>query len=1314
MTNISFTLLLLPKHIIHMHRNWKGQVLAVLAVFIGVTGVFAQKGQASVKSIFWSENDPIFVDPDSRTGAFPSSEFGFLPLIVEGIQLPQGANDFNAEVNVVESDFISTSNFSAEELKYIAEDFKVFDSFRYGAEESYGTIKFLPFRRARGSSQVERVLSYSFSSSWAIGPRPSISGSRMVDNSVLAEGTWYKIAVPSDGVYRINRSFLQSMGIETDELSKDQINIYGNGGTQLPYDNSVPRPDDLLKNAIYISGNGNSFASNDYILFYAKGPDEWDRLQDAEPGSIEPDRFVHHKHYYSDSAYYFIRIDDVDPKRINLVSSLDDSPDKVVTTFQDRQFYENDQNNLAKSGREFFGEQFNDISSGFSYSFQVPNATNDPAYLKLRVAGRNTSGAASSFTVNVEGVSTELGIANTSVSATADLAKLSSDIITFNPADNSVGVSLNFNASNPGAQGWLDYLQLNLTRELIMPGSYLEFRDTTGVGPGVIAEYQIGNAATASFLWDITDPTNVFEIDVEPEASVLTFRQPADELREYVAFNIGAAEEPTFVSAIENQNLHAVENIDMVIIAQPGLQASATTLADFHAQEGMEVMIVSLQKIYNEFSSGNRDVTALKMFMKMLYDKAGGDPDIAPKHLLLFGDGSYNNKSFTGNAANYIITYESENSINPVSSIVSDDYFGFLDDNEGEAIEDKLDIGIGRLPVSTPTQANAVVNKILRYASENSGIDPAAHCGEGQSGVYGAWRNIISFVSDDQDGNVIDGNVHMRHSDEHADSIYTKYNDFDVTKIYMDAYTQSSTPGGERYPDAEQAIRRRVENGALIVNYIGHGGERGWAHERVLTLPTIQNWTNTDRLPLFMTATCELSRFDDPGVESAGELMILNPNGGAIALLTTTRIVYSASNQRLGRAFYMNVFSGDAGEPLTLGEITRRTKNDTIALNATTNMRNFSLLGDPALRLAQPKFNVYTETLNEDLIAQQDTIKALQEVTITGYVGDENGNKLTSFNGVIYPTVFDKKQEVVTQDNDNVNPYSYEVFENVIYKGKTSVVNGDFSFTFPVPRDISYAIGTGRVSYYAVESEGSRDAHGNSESFYIGGTLDGAELNTVGPEIELFMNDESFVHGGTTDQNPILVAKVFDENGINTVGNGIGHDITAVLDGNVESTIILNDYYEADLDTYKSGEVRYQLSTLTEGPHKLTFKAWDAHNNSSQSSVDFVVAQDEELALEHVLNYPNPFTTNTQFFFEHNQSCEYLDVRIQVFTVSGKLVKTMDRTMLNEGFRSEAIEWDGLDDFGDRIGRGVYVYKVEVSTPTGKKAEAFEKLVILR
>jgi hypothetical protein len=501
-----------------------------------------------------------------------------------------------------------------------------------------------------------------------------------------------------------------------------------------------------------------------------------------------------------------------------------------------------------------------------------------------------------------------------------------------------------------------------------------------------------------------------------------------------------------------------------------------------------------------------------------------------------------------------------------------------------------------------------------------------------------------------------------------------------------------------------------MEKGALIMNYTGHGGANGLAHERVLRIDDVLSWENRDRLPLFMTATCEFSRFDEWEETSAGELVILNPDGGGIALLSTTRLVYSGPNHALNEAFYRYVFKKDENNRnYRLGDIIRLTKNST---SSGINKRNFTLLGDPGLELAYPRHKVRVEAINGTPVSESvDTLKALGKVTISGLMEDEQGNALEDFNGIVYPTVFDKSSTITTLQNDPEPKMNFSLRNRVLYKGKASVTNGRFEFSFIVPKDISYHYGFGKLSFYA--DNGLEDANGSFHQVTIGGSADSAANDSQGPELEVFLNDENFVYGGMTDANPVLLAYVSDSNGINTLGNGIGHDLTAILDGNTNQTIVLNDFYESDTDSYKSGKILYTFKSLEAGPHNLKVKVWDVYNNSSEQTIEFIVNTGEDLVLDHVLNYPNPFTTHTQFFFEHNQPNADLDILVQVFTVSGKLVKTIDYQSPASGYRVGPIDWDGRDDYGSRIGRGVYIYRVKVRTSLGQSAEKFEKLVIL-
>ena len=753
---------------------------------------------------------------------------------------------------------------------------------------------------------------------------------------------------------------------------------------------------------------------------------------------------------------------------------------------------------------------------------------------------------------------------------------------------------------------------------------------------------------------------------------------------------------PNLEGVVANQNIHGIiGQPDFVIVSHPNFINEANSLASFHENiDSLDVAVVQTTQVYNEFSSGAQDVTAIKGLMRMLYERAVDSTEL-PRYLLLFGDGSYDNKNQISNNTNFVVTYQSVNSLNPTGSYVSDDYFGLLDENEGESTLDDLDIGIGRIPIKSVAEAQDVLNKMLHY-EEASTMNP--------------WRNELCFIADDEDGN-----IHINDADNIAMMLDTTYADYNIDKIYLDAYAQESTPAGQRYPAVKDAINRKMENGSLILSYTGHGGELGWAHERVLENLDINSWSNYDNMPLFLTATCEFSRFDDPDRTAAGEYVFLNPNGGAIAMLTTVRLVVSGQNEILSSNFFNTVFKPVNGEMPRLGDVCMKTKN--LSGNG-QNTRKFVLIGNPAQRLAYPKHIAVTDSINYMAVSgASDTLKALSKVTISGHIERTSGEKFSSFNGTIYPTVYDKASSVTTLRNDSQsNIKIFMLQKNALFRGKASVVNGEFDYIFIVPKDIAYQPGFGKISYYA--EDGETDANGSYEDFVIGGTSSNIEPDNTGPEVRMFLNDTNFVDGGLTDENPVLLAFLSDKHGINTTGNGIGHDIVAILDEESDNPIVLNEEYEADRDSYKSGSLQYPFANLSVGAHKLSLKVWDVYNNSTQVFTDFIVAESANLALSHVVNYPNPFTTYTEFWFEHNRPGEFLDVQIQVFTISGRLIKTINTNIVTHGFRPNPsqwpdLQWDGKDDFGDKIGRGVYVYHLKVRTSEGEMANQYEKLVIL-
>ncbi len=508
------------------------------------------------------------------------------------------------------------------------------------------------------------------------------------------------------------------------------------------------------------------------------------------------------------------------------------------------------------------------------------------------------------------------------------------------------------------------------------------------------------------------------------------------------------------------------------------------------------------------------------------------------------------------------------------------------------------------------------------------------------------------------------------------------------------------------------------------MTYLGHGGPKGWAQERILNISDIFSWDNNSQLPIFLTATCTFAGYDDPTFVTAGEEVLLNASGGAAGLLTTVRAVYANANKELtNRALSYLLRKDDQGRPLPLGIAFRNSKNDLGSNFTIDNSRKFTLLGDPAMPIALPRYEVNTIAIGEPAsdTAALDTLRALQQVTIRGEITDQDGNRVESFNGIIYPTIYDKAQMVNTLGQGANVVRQYRIQQNIIFKGRASVSNGSFEFSFVVPKDINYELGFGKISYYAADESQMIDAAGSFSNFLIGGTDPNAVADDQGPKVEVFMNTQDFVFGSAVNPNPTLLVRLSDDNGINVVGNSIGHDLEGVLNEDTQNTYLLNDFYESDLDDYTAGEVRYPMKDLPEGRHRISVKAWDVANNSSEGYTEFVVAQSEEVALQQVLNYPNPFTDRTCFQFDHNLANQDIEVLIQIYTVSGRLVKTLQTTMFTDGAlrQDDCIEWDGRDDFGGRLARGVYLYKVKVrAANTGASQLSgesdFEKLVILK
>jgi hypothetical protein len=1198
--------------------------------------------------------------------------------------------------------------------KHLATKFELKERSSLAAGKNLNVHWLYPFR-INEQSQVEELVDYEIK--WGItanSNRERLKKSASFANqSVLASGTWYKIALTQDGVYKIDKSFLSSMGINIAALDPRKIRVYGNGGKVIPELNGAFRYDDLQENAIKVIGESDGvFDDNDYVLFYGTGTEYWSQTANKWM------RFSRQKNYYSDTSYYYLNFDIGNGKRITSLSSSSLPANVSTSTYDYYNLHENDAINFIKSGRQFFGEYY-DINTSYSFAFTDGNfVTGDSIFIQASAAGRALTPTYFSVTGNgINGSITTNGVnINFYLDPYADAQTGTFGGVNNNSADINIAVTKQTAAS----LGWFDYMLVNARRNLVINKQF-QFRDSRVSAPGNICNFTLSNPSNYSVsIWNITDPLTPYEQAFNTTGTNISFSAPTDSLIQYAVIPSNNYYKPIYYSKVSNQNLHAIQQADYIIVAYPSFVPYAQRLAALHQQnEGLTSAIVTTEQVYNEFGSGKPDASAIRDFIRMLYSR-NLSSNKQPRYVLLLGDGSYDNKTRNLSInSNLIPTYETPNSTSVLSSTASDDFFGLMDPGEGAQAESigAMDIGIGRFTCRLASEVNAVVTKIENYYRKDPDfkIDDSniTNCTATAETTMGDWRNWLLFMGDDKDQA-----IHMSQADALALQVQASYPGFNIDKVYLDAYRRFSTPGGERYPDAAEDMNKRIKKGALIYNYTGHGGEVGLTEERVLDVETINGWTNINKPPLFITATCEFSRYDDPGRTSAGEYALLNPNGAAIGLLTTCRLAFSSTNSVLNTTLFNYMFKKlPNGSKPALGDIIRETKAN---LSQSIYYANFHLLGDPALTLAYPDQKVITSKINTHTVSTStsDTLSALSKITVSGFVADTMGNKLTNFNGVVYPTVFDKEIDVLGLLNDPDSysgapgtPFKFKLQKNILYKGKAEVKNGDFSFTFIVPKDISFAYGPGKISYYA--TNGVTDATGYFKNVVVGGGAKNAPVDNDGPQVSLFMNDKNFVNGGTTNEKPVLYANLTDSSGINTLGTGIGHDISVVLDRNTTKPVILNDYYEAALNSYQSGRVRYPFEELSEGNHTLSFKAWDIQNNSSIVTTDFVVAPSAELALTHVLNYPNPFTSTTKFFLEHNQACTPLKVTVQIFTVSGKVVKTIQRSVTCEGFRPEGIDWDGKDDFGDKLGRGVYIYKVSILNTENKKAEKTEKLVIL-
>ena len=1115
--------------------------------------------------------------------------------------------------------------------------------------------------------------------------------------SVLANGKWYKIAVPGTGLYKVDYAFVTgALGVSPSAIDPARIRVFGNGGRMLSENNAITREATIEENAIWVNDGGDgNFGPGDYFVFYATGPTDW-KIDSANG------RFKHTKNLYRDKGHYFLNFDQGTGKRVTPQAGTPQG-NVTVTSFNGYAVHEEDLYNPGKLGKIWWGEEFGDgAGKTKSRTIDLELGPVSQAFFDIQLGSRTPSDG-NIFKIGINGQIVPDVLIGPAARNDEDIPVSSVhgqyDLTSF--THNTASVSFTYIAGATGGTGYLGYIEANTRRALHLNTNSLMFRDWNSVKAGNVANYQVTGANSFTRVWDVTDPHNAVVMNGSLNGSTYSFSQDAAVLHEFAAMNDANLASPEFVGTVDNQNLFGSDQVDYIIVTNPAFLAAANELADFHRQRsGMRVIVATTDQVYNEFSSGAQDVSAIRDFARMFYDRAGTDENQMPRYLMLFGDASYDYKDRIPNNTNFVPTFESAESFSVIYSFLNDDFFGFLDDNEhieNVSIANALDIGVGRLPVKTPAEANDVVKKIIHYKS------PAS---------LGAWRLSTTLIADDEDN----AGDHLDDAEVMDTTIIANSDIYNSTKVYQDAIPMISTPGGHRAPEANKAINDQIFKGTLLMNYSGHGNTQVLSHERILTQDDYNKWRNIDKLPFMVTATCDYGRFDHPEYVSAGERLILKNNGGVIATLTTTHLVYAYANRMLNQSFLAAQFQHVNGRWNTFGDAIRIGKNSVYAKASTThdvivNFRKFALLGDPALEPNFPQYFVNTDSILDGVTGEPvDSIGALGSYVIKGNVADVNGSVLDWFDGRLSLTFFDKPRTVSVTTASGKK--EFDVRSNIIYKGKATVTDGRFSIAFIAPKDINYEYGKGKVSYYA--ENGKTDGAGADTSFTVGGFSDNPVIEGTPPIVRPYIGDSLFRNGGLTGSNTLLFVILEDETGINVSGNSVGHDLTAVLDGDVANPYIMNDYYETQENTYKRGYVSFPLSDLSEGRHILTVKAWDVNNNSGEGHVMFEVADGKIVKVQNLVNYPNPFRNTTTFRFEHNHPDETMEAELNIYNTAGMPVRYIKQVFVPTGSHANEITWDGTADNGAILPSGVYLYRMRIATENSAETTAYQKLVIVR
>lgn len=1120
------------------------------------------------------------------------------------------------------------------------------------------------------------------------GSYGSAQTGRYAEASVLASGDWVKVRVSETGMHKVTYEQMVDMGI----ANPMNVRVYGYGGGVLEEDFEKRYVDDLpVVPTVMVMGADGVFGKGDYIVFYAQGPVSWQ--YNTARKAME-----HKNNPYSLYGYYFITSSRGAAEAMPYKSRPAATEEEVIEVYDYRYLHETDRVNVLSSGKVFFNEEFTLTKPTHTFDVSVPDmVAGEEAQVRIHAAHQASS--TERIAVSINGVA----------AGTVNMAGLSGNnemedatvTIPFTPQSGDIRLSMTYSTTKQTAH--LDYFAISAKRRLRKEAAApLAFRYTDKIGSGSgYCTYKISGTSESTVVWDVTDLDSIMAVEAVYEGGATTIVEPTDVYREYVAFDPEGDRlpSPVVVGRVANQNLHALSQADMVIIAPSEFVSEAQRLADAHrVTDGMTVNVVEAGTVYNEFSSGTPDATAYRRLMKMLYDRAASE-DLAPKYLLLFGDGSFDNrqllKSNTDKDVYRLLTYQSDNSYSEVASYCTDDYFGFLDDNEGSNIAAAvMDIAVGRIPAYTVEQAKAVVDKTIRYMEND---DP------------GAWKNQAIFLADDGDGN-----SHIEGADTVCNLTRELYPSMLTRKLYFDSYKQESSASGASYPTLKKEFFDYVNSGVLMINYMGHGGYNGWADERILGMEDVPEMYN-ERLPLWVTATCNFSRFDH-FLESTGEMLLTHADGGAIGLVSTSRTVLSHQNNLINLAFTQEILRERDGELNTVGEALMRAKNKRAAVSD-INRLSFVYLGDPAVRLNYPTTHTVTvDTINgHDVTSGTDTIGALGLTVIKGRVADRAGDGAAdeTFNGYVEVKVFDKMQSITTLCNDaGSSPFTYTYRSNPIYSGKASVTEGRFEIQFIVPKDIKYNFGSGEIILYAADEEQGLEGNGHCNSVIVGGESPDIVWESEGPQIRMYLNSPDFTDGSEVNENPLFVAHVSDQNGINTIGTGFGHDIILKIDNSAQQEYVLNSYYESVYGTYNEGYIHYQLNDLPEGKHSLFFRVWDMQNNSSSATLNFEVVKGLAPKVNNLYVYPNPVSDAANIVVENDRPNQPSEIYIYIYDYTGRMVWTYNGRYVTDTDNRVVIPWRTSDC--QAIVDGIYMVRAIMIDANGEKAKKATKILVRR